>query len=357
MRVAIIGSQGIPAKYGGFETLVEYLAEYLASEFEITVYCSSIGSNRNLRYYKGVELKYIPLDAHGWQSVLFDMVSIFSAVLNFDKVLILGSSGTLSLLLFRKFRAKLILNLGGVEWQRSKWGFAAQKFLRLSESIGVKCSGVLVADNVGMQEYISEVYGRDSVMIPYGGDQVTRVSRTSSDLDKYPFLVGNYAFSVARIQRDNNIEVICEALCENSQIPLVLVGNWSASEFGERLREKFQDSSNLFLLDAIYDRSELDLLRSNCRVYIHGHSAGGTNPALVEAMHLNLPIVAFDNIFNRYTTENKAIYFNSSEALKLVMENIYSKDLDFVASQLFEIAKSKYTWAEIARQYSQVLNY
>ena len=131
-------------------------------------------------------------------------------------------------------------------------------------------------------------------------------------VSKYPFLLNEYAFSLARIQPDNNVELILDSFVANSLYPIIFVGNWNNSGYGKSLKKKYKDNPNIVLLDAIYDSTELNLLRSNCMVYIHGHSAGGTNPALVEAMFLGLPIIAFSNGFNEYTTENKAIYFNNS---------------------------------------------
>ena len=150
-------------------------------------------------------------------------------------------------------------------------------------------------------------------MIAYGGDQAQQKDITSEALKIYPFLKDKYSLSVARIQPDNNIDMICEAFQEEASMPLVFIGNWQNSAYGIKTKEKYQSSSNLILLDAIYDRDKLDIIRSNCTLYIHGHSAGGTNPSLVEAMYLGLPVFAFSSGYNEYTTENKALYFDSKK--------------------------------------------
>ena len=197
-------------------------------------------------------------------------------------------------------------------------------------------------------------YGRESEMIAYGGDQVLNVYASREDYNKYEFLKINYAFSVARIQPDNNIDMILDAFVDEVTMPLVFVGNWANSEYGKRTKEKYKNYSNIILLESIYDQYELDLLRSNCKVYIHGHSAGGTNPSLVEAMNLCLPVFAFSSGFNENTTENAARYFSSSWELKdLVLKTKYS-ELESIGKKMKSIASEKYKWSIVTRGYSKI---
>lgn len=357
LKLAIIGTNGIPANYGGFETLVEFLAQYLSHEFEITVYCSSKIMDSNLELYKGVKLKYIKLSANGWQSIFFDFLSLFSSYKAFDKILILGCSGSIFQPLFKSFSHKIIMNIGGLDWQRSKWNFFTRKFLKFSEKLAIKYSGTIVSDNQGIYEYILAEYDRPSVIIAYGGDQAFNVSAENSDFEKFKFLNDPYAFTVARIQPDNNIELLCSSFDSNSSFPLVIVGNWSNSKFGISIKKLYQDVPNLVLLDAIYDQRELNLLRSNCYIYLHGHSAGGTNPALVEAMNLGLPIFAYNNTFNRYTTQNKARYFSDSISLKRILNDTKLDELEQISIDMLNIAKLEYKWSTISSGYSAIINF
>ncbi len=322
ISIAIIGTQGVPFQYGGFETLVEFLVDSLSNKFDITVFCSSIDYDIKLESYKGCKLEYIHLSANGIQSIPYDILSIYRSVKRFDKILVLGASGGVAFPFFRKYNEKFILNFGGLDWKRSKWGYFTKKFLKFSESLAIKNSKVLISDNLGIQSYIKETYGRDSKMIAYGGDQVSMVIATPADISKYNFLKLPYVFSLARIQPDNNIDMILEAFKEDTKMPLVFLGNWKSCEYGIRTKEKFSKCDNIILLDAIYDQRELDLFRSNCNIYLHGHSAGGTNPSLVEAMNLGLSIFAFTSGFNEFTTENKANYFNSSGSNELINRKI-----------------------------------
>jgi len=354
LKIAIIGTNGIPAKYGGFETLVEYLAEYLSDDFDITVYCSAKSQHDKVNSYKGVKLCYINLSANGWQSIFFDFISLLYSYKKFDKVLILGCSGSLFQPFFRSYKQKFIMNLGGLDWQRSKWNYLTRKYLKFSERLGVKYSGQIISDNEGIKDYIAEEYGVDRCVIAYGGDQVFKVEPTQNDIEKYLFLEKPYAFTVARIQPDNNIELLCNSFSESSLFPLVIVGNWNNSSYGLEIKKKYQNKVNLELLDAIYDQRDLNLIRSNCFIYLHGHSAGGTNPALVEAMNLELPIFAFDNVFNRYTTQGRAKYFTDTISLQSIIKTINVKELKQNAADMYAIAKSEYYWSLICEKYSEV---
>ena len=199
-------------------------------------------------------------------------------------------------------------------------------------------------------------YGVDSEIITYGGDQVRKIISEESDKIKYPFLRTQYAFTVARIQPDNNIDLLLSSFDESSVMPIVFVGNWNNSEYGKKTKEKYNNRPNIILLNAIYDHRELNVLRSNCKVYLHGHSAGGTNPALVEAMSLSLPVVAFDSIFNKYTTHSEALYFSNSAELKLIMTTLHNENLVLNGDRMFRLAKEHYTWKHISALYAKVFD-
>ncbi|MCU0460398.1 MAG: DUF1972 domain-containing protein [Bacteroidales bacterium] len=355
IRLAIIGTQGVPAQYGGFETLVEYLVTYLAKEFDITVFCSSKIYGERISTYNGCRLEYIPIYPNGYQSIFFDFFSILKSLRKCDRILILGVSGGIFFPLLKSFSHKFILNIGGLDWQRSKWSTLTQRFLKLSEKLAILNSRDIVSDNLGIKDYIQNEYKRDSTIIAYGGDQVAFYSYSDNDLAKYPFLNRDYAFSVARIQPDNNIELILDAFINNTVIPIVFVGNWNNSKYGRNIKDYYSKYENVFLLNAIYNRHELDILRSNCKVYIHGHSAGGTNPALVEAMSLGLPVLAYSSIFNINTTQNSALFFATSEELK---EKLIIRDQEVyqnIGKCLKNIARTNYTWEIISSKYAEII--
>lgn len=354
-KISIIGIVGVPAEYGGFETFADYLSKYISSSFDLTIYCSSKSYKEKKLNYNKAKLKYIRLKATGVQSIPYDILSILYSIRYNDVLLVLGSSGAIILPLVSFFtKKKIIFNMAGLEWKRSKWNKLARWYLKFSENIAVKYADVTVVDNQGLQEYILSEYQVRSEVIAYGGDQVKKLLLTDALKEKYSFLNAQYYVAVARIQPDNNIDIILEAFKEMPEQNLVFIGNWNYSDYGIHLKNKFSTCTNINLLDAIYDLNILDQIRSNCVAYIHGHSSGGTNPSLVEAMHLELPIIAFDVNFNRYTTKNEAFYFSSVNQL---VDQIIQKDSDLLsicAKKMKFIANQLYTWRYIIEAYERL---
>jgi glycosyltransferase involved in cell wall biosynthesis len=352
-KIAIIGTRGIPAKYGGFETLVEFLARYLSDKLDITVFCSK-EQYPKLHKYHNSQLAFLPFSANGLQGIMYDSISILKTYKQYDKVLILGCSNTV-MSFMGKYRKKFILNIGGIEWQRRKWGYWASKLIKFSEKISVKNSDFLVADNDGIKDYLLSTYNRESTVVEYGGDQVKRVSINEDYINKYPFLKTEYILAVARIQPDNNIEMIIKSCIDIKKYILVIIGNWNISEYGVKLKKNYKNIGNIVLLEAIYDQNELNVIRSNTKIYLHGHSAGGTNPGLVEAMYLGLPVFCFDNVFNRNTSENKALYFSNSEQLHDMLMALSDPLLQQIANCMKEIAERRYRWELIANKYYKLI--
>ena len=349
-KVAIIGTVGVPASYGGFETLVENMIGKNASEdVEYLVYCSGKSYKERLVSYKGAKLDYISLKANGFQSTPYDIISMIKTTNKFDVALVLGVSGCIFLPIFRLwFKKKLIVNIDGLEHRRGKWGKFAKWFLLKSEAMAVKYADVIIADNKGIQDYVSETYHKDSVMIAYGGDHVEREvsdEKQQEVLRKYGVKSNDYAISVCRIEPENNCHVILEDFSKTNK-NLIYIGNWERSEYGRELKEKYSKCPNINVHSPEYDLDTLYVLRSNAKEYIHGHSAGGTNPSLVEAMFFGKPILAFDVLYNRATTCEKAYYFKNTEELVSLLSQ---EDLNGKA--MHEIAREQYTWKKIASQY------
>ncbi|MCX6335957.1 MAG: DUF1972 domain-containing protein [Bacteroidetes bacterium] len=354
MKLAIVGIQGLPNKYGGFETLASFLASYLSAEHEVTVYCSAKDMPLRTPEYNGAKLLYFSFSSHGMQGMVYDMLCLKHAVKNNEVVLFLGfGAGFLMPFLSRKNKQKIVLNFGGLDWQRSKWNLFSKAVIKFSEKLLVKNAGKIIADNPLIAKYISTTYNRASTFIAYGGDQVTKEPIIAASLIEYPFLKSDYAFAVCRIQPDNNIILIIEAF-KDAKIPLVIVGNWNESAFGKTTLEAFKNNPNLYLLEAIYHPVTLNMLRSNCMVYIHGHSAGGTNPSLVEAMHLGLPIFAYASGYNEATTDGLAKYFSTATDLKNLVNTFDVTNENLAVLKMKDMATQKYTWQAVAEAYNNV---
>jgi glycosyltransferase involved in cell wall biosynthesis len=358
-KVAIIGTVGLPARYGGFETLTEHLVEELSDTYDFTVYCSSKKYSREERKesWKGSRLKYIPLDANGIQSIFYDSWSILHALRCSDVLLILGVAGAWLLPFVRMFtNKKIIISIDGIEWKRDKWPLAAKLYLWFAENLAVKYSHIDISDNESIQDYTSLRYETISRVIEYGADH-TRVNAAPSEQDfvTYPFLSKPYAVKVCRIEPENNVLTILKVFSENPERHLVLVGNWENSHYGKDLKQKFSVFENISLLDPIYDQHTLDMIRGNASLYIHGHSAGGTNPSLVEAMFLGLPVICYGVSYNRTTTGDQAFYFSDEKELENLIKNLTQADFKNCALRMKKIAENKYVWNTVAEKYSQVI--
>ena len=351
-RIAIIGTVGVPACYGGFESLVENILDYTPEEVEYTVFCTSQKYETKLDSYKGAKLKYLDLNANGKDSIMYDYKSMKMS-LDADIMLILGVSGCIFLpFIRRKFKGKIVTNIDGLEWKRDKWNLLAKWLLHTSEKLAVKYSDVVIGDNKGITDYVKEAYGKDAVLIAYGGDHATKITDDSL-YEKYPYMRNPYSVTVCRIEPENNIHKILEAFSLLSDNQLVMVGNWKNSEYGISLKEKYSNVKNIHLLDPIYESHEINWIRSNASLYVHGHSAGGTNPSLVEAMNLQLPILAFDCVYNRATTFEKCLYWKDSADILDILRN--KKDsFESISIVMKEIGSSEYSWKKIAEQYNNL---
>lgn len=357
-RIAIVGTAGVPARYGGFETLAHNLVRNLSDNYDIHVYASTkmYKKEERIKEWNNAKIHYIPLGANGASSIPYDTFSMIHALSYADYIIVLGVSAGIVIPFIKLFtKAKIIVNIDGLEWRRNKWSKWTQRFLKYSEKVAVKYSDADITDNEAIKRYTAIHYKTASYLIAYGADHVSHQKLNKADYKKYPFLSRPYAFKVARIEPENNIELILGAFAQLPAKNLVVVGNWNNSAYGIRLKELYSVFKNLHLLDPVYDQTELDKLRSNCLVYVHGHSAGGTNPSLVEAMHLKLPVMAFDVSYNRATTSNKALFFNDAKSLINLLEVVEFDQLKAVGNALYKVAKYQYTWKRISNRYSAII--
>ncbi len=355
--ISILGTVGIPASYGGFETLAENLARFHKSSNlsgELVVYCSEKSYPTQQNAHLGARLRYIKLHANGVSSVPYDIISLLAAVRHrSDVILLLGVSGAVALPLVRLLsRARIVTNIDGIEWKRAKWKGLSRWFLRFSEWMAVRFSHEVVADNAGIAEHVVKSYRRDCHVIAYGGDHALQAPSKPYEGAALP---SRYALALCRIEPENNVAMILEAFAASPEMPMVFVGNWNNSNFGRELRQRYADVPHLHLLDPIYDVGVLRTLRGNAAIYVHGHSAGGTNPSLVEMMHFGVPILAYDCIFNRCTTEEKALFFSDAAALRHALNALDAEEAARIGRDMIRIAEARYTWDAVGRAYFKIL--
>jgi glycosyltransferase involved in cell wall biosynthesis len=281
------------------------------------------------------------------------------AVFKSDIILYLSPSGSgfMTPLKYLQLK-KVIINHGGLnEWEREKLNTVQKMWAKFNHFFAAKFADVNVVDNLLYQESLKFNFNVSSTVIRYGGDHVHKIFRGDLRyIEKYPFVADEYAISVSRAQIDNNIHMVLEAFESFKKYKVVLISNWSVSSYGESLKNKYQHHPNMILLDAIYDKEEIDFLRSNAYVYIHSHSRCGTAPSLVEAMCLQNAVISYDVPTNRETTENSAYYFSDVPGLLEILSSISHADAKMNGRLMIDIGKDQYSWDKIASQYRDLIN-
>lgn len=352
-KIGILGSRGIPNAYGGFEQFAEYLSKGLAQRgMGVWVYCSR-SHPYQLPEYQGVHLIHCkdPEDRLGTVGQFqYDLHCILdSRRRNFDVILQLGytSSSIWHRLLPRKSR--IITNMDGLEWSRSKYPPPVRKFLKYAEWLAVKSSDRLVADSEAIAEYLMVRYRAESVFIPYGADiPVVQATERLSELLVEP---GGFYLLIARMQPDNHVEEAIQGVLDSgTDLPLLVVGN-TRNRFGQYLEKTYRNPRIRFT-GGIFDQELLNVLRYHCALYFHGHSAGGTNPSLLEAMAASVPVCAHDNPFNRSVLGGDAVWFRSAKDVARLLQQLPDEGWwqEAKSRNLLKI-KEKYSWERVIDSY------
>jgi glycosyltransferase involved in cell wall biosynthesis len=361
IKVSLIGTNGIPAKYGGFETLTEYLAKYLNQDYDLYCYCAKTPKEKRLLSFHNTKLIYLPFKANGWQSMVYDALSILDSIFKHDVLVVLGFSGVFAFPLKFIFGKKVIFNIGGIEWQKVRGSKLTGRFEVLVkkgfEWICVKSSDTIIVDNQVLYDYVKEKYNIVPILAEYGGDHAIKEPVSLEILEKYPFLNKKYDVTVSRAQEDMNIHLIIDAYKTVPERNLVIISNWNTSDYGTALKnENHNKYENIILLDAIYDLKILNTIRGNCSIYLHTHSLCGTAPSLVEAMSLGLPVICFDVPTNRATTEEKSFYFKDVNSLINLIRMLNSEKLENLCNNMMEISKRRYTWKRVVNIYKNCID-
>lgn len=329
-ELVIMGTRGIPAQHGGFETFAEHLSLFLVEKgWKVTVYCQEEGAGETYETsWLGIKRVHIPISSTGpLGTILFDYLATIDSLKREGVFLTLGYNTAVFNLLHRVFRKKNIINMDGVEWKRAKWGLAARTWFWFNEKFACVLGNHLVADHPEIANHLSSVPFKAGItVIPYGAKEVVEAKTdVLSEFDLAPY---EYGIVIARPEPENSILEIVEAFSTKpAHRKLVVLGKYEPekNEYHRRVTESAGD--NVLFLGAIYDAAKLAALRFYSRAYIHGHQVGGTNPSLVEALGCGVAILAHDNRFNRWVAKEAAEYFGDVSSARRLVEDIFSDDL------------------------------
>jgi len=346
-KIAIIGTRGIPAGYGGFETLAEELATRLAKKsHQLTVYChrelypKESGPYQGARrvFTRGINTKHLAAPSH-------TLVSCFHVLRDkYDLILVCALPNALFALALKLIGKKVALHVDGLEWQRRKWGFISRQFLKFSEFIIAGGKMTLITDSKAIKKYYQEKYRKETVFIPYGVD--AEVSVNPGLIRQYGLEKDSYFLVVARLEPENNTDLIIRAFeGAKTDKKLVIVGGVRYnSKYSEALRQT--KDQRIKFLGPVYDKDSLRELYCNSFCYIHGHEVGGTNPALLKALGTGCRILALDVAYNCEVLAGSGVMFNkSADDLKEKIEGLA------LGPVLPGKINPEYDWDKIAESY------
>lgn len=357
MKIAILGTRGVPNYYGGFEQFAEFFSVYLANKGH-EVYCyNSHNHPFQEKNFNGVHIihQHDPEYKYGtFGQFVYDYNCIIDArKRDFDIILQLGyTSNSIWFFLMPK-KAINIINMDGLEWKRSKYSWPVQQFLKVAEWLAAKSGDYLVADSLGIQSFLKKKYKKESTYIAYGAHLFD--SPNDDVLKQYQVEPGNYNMIMARFEPENNLDMVLEGVALNNedQTPILVIGKHE-TKYGAYLKDKFKNNSNIRFIGGVYNLEHLNNLRYYSNLYFHGHSVGGTNPSLLEAMASQAFIIAHNNDFNKGVLKENAYYFSNPSEVKKILNTIKKSDnLHFIKNNYQAIAND-FNWEKINGDYLQL---
>ena len=360
MKIAFVSTRGIPNNYGGFEQFAEYISVGMAQRgHEVVVYSPKFHPYQESTY-KGVRIKHI-YSPETWMgssvgSFFYDFASLRDALKKEDFDIIYEAGYTSIIPAYIWFNVKkrkrpiFTTNMDGLENKRSKFSPMVRRFLDWEEKMAVKYSHYLIADNMGIHDYYKEKYDKESKFLAYGAD--IHDDFNADYLKEFGLQPEEYYILIARLEPENNIVMAIEGYLhskENGRRPLIVVGKTNTPH-GKELVEKYGNERNVEFVGGIYDFKKLDSVRHFSKAYFHGHSVGGTNPSLLEAMAAGCFIFAHDNIFNRAVLKENAFYYPSADKVTEYLNRIDTiaegSKIQYTARNI-EVIRNEYSWESL----------
>jgi len=370
--IAIIGSRGIPNNYGGFECFTENISQKLTKkDYDVYVSCEHPGDADPPKQFEDVNLFYFPIKHPNSNSlgmfyeILYDAYSLFYASMKADQIYMLGYSAAFFFFIPKLFGKVLYLNPDGFEWKRNKFSGMIKLILKIQERIGVFWSDKIIADAKGIKEYYDNKYNISSNFIAYGVSEIPKIEWNEEYLPESMKDVvdnDNYWLLVARLEPENNIHTIVDGyLKSKTKKPLVIVGNFLNSDYEKTVNDLIDgidEDKQIFFTGGIYNQKTLNMLRQNCFGYIHGHSVGGTNPSLIEAMIMKNILLTHRNQFNEEVCHDSALYFKDSDELKSKMDDVddFPEKYQIMKALAFSRVRQEYSWEKIVAKYDDLFS-
>ncbi len=346
-HVLILGSRGIPAAHGGFETLVEHLSLHLVDAgWRVTVYCQDEDASARERFaideWRGVERVHVRVKRNGAAgSVEFDWHSVRHAARRDGVCLVLGYNTATFLALLRLYGKSILINMDGLEWRRPKWSPPVRAWMYVNEWIGAWLGHRLIADHPAIADHLARRRSRSAIAtIAYGGNSVTQAP--IEPVKALGLMPGRYLVSIARIEPDNNIKLLVEAFSKRPRdgCKLVVLGKLDPDN-RYHAAVKAAAGADVVFPGAIYDKAIVEALRYHARAYCHGHTVGGSNPSLIESLWCGNAVLAHRNPFNLWTAGADQFFFGDVAECDAQIERVLRDDVGVMRARVKARARAE----------------
>jgi glycosyltransferase involved in cell wall biosynthesis len=360
MRVAMIGTRGVPARYGGFETAIEEIGQRLVARgHEVVVYCRG-AEDPNQRTHLGMELVHLPAARRKTLETLSHTALSVAHLVSRDRVdgaIVFNAANAPFVPALRARRIPVAVHVDGLEWKRSKWQGAGRRYYRAVEAMAVRMADALIADARGISDYYADEFGAQTELLAYGAP--VQDEPGSDRIEELGLRPDDYHLVVARFEPENHVLEIVEGYHRSdAELPLVVVGSAPyADDYTADIARVAKADPRIRLLGGVWDQEQLDQLYANALTYLHGHSVGGTNPSLLRAMGAGTAVLAFDVVFNREVVGVEGEYFHSADDVAEVVRKaeLSSGEMLLKGWALRERARQRYCWDDVAAGYEELL--
>ncbi len=358
-RIRILGTRGIPNRHGGFEACVQHLAPWLVERgWHVTVYCQEPpGSACYQDTWRGVVLEHVPAPSHGARgSLWFDAWTTRHAARHDDLMLTMGFNTAVLFPWYRLRGRRHVVNMDGVEWRRAKWSLPVRGWFWCNSWVAGYAANHLIADHPGIARMLARRgWSGRTTMVPYGADSVTHAPE--GPLKALSLTPRRYGLVIARAEPENSVLEIVRAWSRAPRThPLVVLG---AYEAGHAFQAAVRAAAgpDVRFPGALYDPVVVQALRHHARLYVHGHTVGGTNPSLVEALGAGSPVLAHDNEFNRWVAGPGARYFADQAGCEAALTALLDDEAALTAMRSASYVRhaEAFTWEKVLPEYERVL--